>query len=112
MQQSVNIKGSAIELLDAMLEKTDKKSKDLVREIVNGLDIEALHGTLNDFFELKKNKAVKKAGYDDEAEAGLFRTYHALVHLKDYGVPQEKIGETTIKSWPCLAPSDVYVSEH
>ena len=59
---------------------------------------------------------MKKAGYNDEAEAGLFCTYHALVHLKDYGVPQEKIGETTnqfiIQSWPCLAPSDVYVSEH
>ena len=88
----MNLKGSAIELLDVMLEKTSEKSKDLVRDIANNLDIEALHLTLVEFYELKNDCVVKKNKYDDEAEAGLFRTYHALVHLTDYGVPKEKIG--------------------
>jgi hypothetical protein len=88
----VHIKGSAIELLDVMLEETSKKSKELVRDIANNLDFEALHLTLAEFYELKNDPKVKKEGFDDEAEAGLFRTYHALVHLKDYGVPKEKIG--------------------
>ena len=92
--QSVNIKGSAIELLDVMLEKTDEKSEDLVRDIANNLDIEALHHTLVEFYELKNDQEVKDNGYDDEAETGLFRTYHALVHLTDYEVSREKIGES------------------
>ena len=90
--KSVNLKGSAIELLDVMLEKTSEKSTDLVQDIANNLDIEALHLTLVEFYELMNDRTVKDEGYDDEAEAGLFRTYHALVHLKDYEVPKEKIG--------------------
>jgi hypothetical protein len=86
------MKGSSIELLDVMLEETSEKSKDLVRDIADNLDIEALHLTLAEFYELKNDPTVKDKGYDDEAEAGLFRTYHALVHLKDYGVLEEKIG--------------------
>ena len=91
--QSVHLKGSAIELLDVMLEETDENSKYLVRDIANSLDIEALHHTLVEFFELKNDQKVKKWGYDDEAEKGLFRTYHSLLHITDYGIPAEKIGE-------------------
>ena len=91
--QSVHLKGSAIELLDVMLEETDERSKYLVRDIVNSLDIEALHYTLAEFYELMNDQKVKEWGYNDEAEKGLFRTYHALVHITDYGIPPEKIGE-------------------
>ena len=91
--QSVNVKGSAIELLDVMLEQTDEKSKDLVRDIVNGLDIHALHQTLKEFYELMNDRKVKDLGYDDEAKKGLFRTYHSLVQMTDYGFPPEKVGK-------------------
>ena len=86
------MKGSAIELLDVMLEKTSEKSTGLIKDIANNLDIEALHLTLMEFYELMNDRTVKVKGYNDEAEAGLFRTYHALVHLMDYEVPKEKIG--------------------
>ena len=90
----MNLKGSAVELLEAMLEKTNAKTKDLVKEIVNSLQIDALHDNLAEFYSLMNDTKVKKEGFDDEAETGMFRTYHVLVHLKDYGVSAEKIGET------------------
>ena len=92
--QTVNLKGSAVELLEAMLEKTNEKSAELVNEIVNGLQFEVLHDNLMEFYELMNNPTVKDMGFDDEAEAGMFRTYHILVHLTDYGVPMEKVGES------------------
>ena len=71
-----------------MLEKTSEKSTDLVQDIANNLDIEALHLTLVEFYELMNDRTVK-----DKAEASLFRTYHALVHLTSYNrVLKEKIG--------------------
>ena len=79
-----------------MLEETNKKSSELVKEIANDLDIPALHDTLADFYVLKKDPEVKRKGFDDEAERGLFRTYHALVHLTDYNIPttiKEQIGK-------------------
>ena len=81
-----------MELLEAMLEETDSKTRKLVREIAGGLDYPALHDTLADFYELMNSGDVKKAGFDDEAERGLFRTFHALEHLKDYGVDPGKLG--------------------
>ena len=76
-----------------MLEETNVKTKDLVGEIINSLDIPALHETMSDFYSLMNDDDVKKAGFDDEAETGMFRTYHLLVHLTHYGVPSEKIGK-------------------
>ena len=79
-----------------MLEETNKKSSDLVKEIADDLDIPALHDTLADFYVLKEDPEVKRKGFDDEAERGLFRTYHVLVHLTDYNIPttiKEQIGK-------------------
>ena len=89
----MNLKGSAVELLEVMLEETNKETRNLVRDIVNGLQIEALHNTLAELYDLMNLPGVKAQGFDDEAETGLFRTYHVLVHLTDYGVPLEIVGE-------------------
>ena len=70
-----------------MLEETSDKSSELAEEIAGALDIAALHDTLADFYELMSDPQVKKMGFDDEAERGLFRTYHVLVHLSDYAIP-------------------------
>ena len=85
--QSVDMKASAVELLEVMLEETNEKSLELVKEIAGALDIPALHDTLADFYELKNDRRVKRSKFDDEAERGLFRTYHVLVHLRDYKIP-------------------------
>ena len=89
-------------MLDIILEKTDERSEDLVCDIVNGLDIEALHYTLKEFYELMNDPKVKEKGYNDEAETGLFHTYHALVHITDYGVPPEIIGKSEVCIVSCM----------
>lgn len=94
--QLVNLKASAVELLEVMLEETSDKSSELVEEIAGSLDILALHDTLADFYELANDPEVKQLGFSEEAERGLFRTYHVLVHLGDYKIPssiKEQIGE-------------------
>jgi len=85
-----------VELLEVMLEETSDKSSELVEEIAGSLDIFALHDTLADFYELANDPEVKQLGFSEEAERGLFRTYHVLVHLGDYKIPssiKEQIGE-------------------
>lgn len=81
MLKAINLKGSAIELLDGMLEETNKKSKVLAKEIAGGLDMGALHDTLVHFRSLMLSPAVKEAQFDDDAEKGMFSTYHILVKL-------------------------------
>ena len=92
--QMVNLKASAVELLEAMLEETDKGSKALAKEIYLTVHIDALHNTLSLFHTMMNDPSVQKKGYDDEAERGLFRTYHILVHLADYPktCPLEELG--------------------
>lgn len=88
-KQALDLKGSAIELLEGMLEETSPKTKDLVTRLSGGLDIDALHGTMVDFYKLKSDKELKKDEYDDNAERGMYRTYHILIQLQYYNVPLE-----------------------
>jgi len=88
-----------VELLEVMLEETNDKSSELAEEISGSLNIAALHDTLADFYEFMNDPKVKRLGFDDEAERGLFRTYHILVHLSDYAIPssiKERSGEWEI----------------
>lgn len=91
--QGIKLKGSAIELLEAMLEETNAKTKELVLEVYGNLDIGALHDTMCDFQALMSNPVVREEQFDDDAEKGLFRTYHCLVHMTHYGVDPKHIGE-------------------
>ena len=76
-----------------MIEETSDKTKELVVDIAGALDVPAVHDTLVDFHELMNDPEVKKEKFDDEAERGLFRTYHVLVHLSDYpGVSADQLG--------------------
>ena len=91
--QGIKLKGSAIELLEAMLEETNRSTGELAKEIAGGLDVGALHDTLCDFHALMQDRDVQRAQFDDDAEKGMFRTYHILVHLSHYGVPASDLGE-------------------
>lgn len=92
-KKALELKGSAVELLEGMLEETNLRTKELVMEISGGLDIEALHGSLLDFHRLKSDWELIQEEYDDNAERGLFRTYHILMQLNYYGIAMKELGE-------------------
>ena len=92
-KQALELKGSAIELLEGMLEETSLETKDLVTRLSGGLDVDALHGSMVDFHKLMLDKELIEDEYDDNAERGLYRTYHILVQLKYYGVPEKVVGQ-------------------
>ena len=82
----MNLKESAVELVEAMLEETSSHSQALAREIAGSLDLAAIYDTMGDFYELMQDREVRQAGFDDEAERGLFRAYHIMKHLQDYQI--------------------------
>ena len=57
----MNLKGSAVELVEVMLEETSERTRDLVSEIVGVIDIDALHRTLVNFHELMNDDKVLSA---------------------------------------------------
>lgn len=91
-KQALELKSSAIELLEGTLEETSSKTRELVNRLAGGLDIEALHGTMVDFCMLKSDVDLRKEEYDDNAERGMYRTYHILMQLEYYGVPGIVLG--------------------
>ncbi len=96
-KQALELKGSAVELLDCMLEETSSKTKELAIQLYNGLDVDALHQTMVDFHMLRVDKDIIRDEYDDNAERALYRTYHILIRLNYYGVRMKDIGEVIIK---------------
>ena len=81
--RAINLKGSAVELLEVMLEETSHQKKDLVQQITEVVDVDALYHTLADFYKLKDDPEVERKYFDDDVERELFRTYHILVHIKE-----------------------------
>ena len=80
-KKGLELKASAVELLEVMLENVSPKTKDLSRQITGGLDIHALHWSMVDFFILKDDEELIKAEYDDNATRALFKTYSIIKHL-------------------------------
>ena len=106
----MNLKASAVQLLEVMLEETDKKSKELAREIYTIVHIHALHNALSFFYRMMKDSRVRKKGFGTKAEKGLFTTYHILVHLADYPetCPLEKLGRSLRDLLPTTIISKVH----
>ena len=110
MISAVEVKASAVELLEVMMEETSDKSSELAKEIACALDFTALHDTLADFHELMNDP---KVGVDNKAKRGLFRTYHILVHLRDYTIAptiKEQIGGCGDIKIVWMGDDDVIVS--
>ena len=86
-KKALDLKGSAVELLEAILEETNHKTKNLALQVAGGLDISAVQGCLLDFYHLAyQDDELKKAECDDNAERALYRSYHILKRLEDFGV--------------------------
>ena len=87
-KKALDLKGSAVELLEAMLEETNLKTKRLALQVAGGLDVGAVQGSMIDFDHLVEDDELKKEEYDDNAERALYRSYHILKRLEDYGVKE------------------------
>lgn len=86
-KKSLDLKGSAVELLEAILEETNHKTKSLALQVAGGLDISAVQGSLIDFEHLSyQDVELKKEECDDNAERALYRSYHILKRLEDFGI--------------------------
>ena len=85
-KSALDLKGSAVELLEGMLEETSPKAKNLADQIAGALDVSAVQESLVDFDKLSRDEDLKKAEYEDNAERALYRSYHILHRLNDYGV--------------------------
>ena len=79
-----------MELIEAMLEETSSESLQLAKQIADTLDRDAVCSTICDFYCLKDDPKVQEVHFHDDAERGLFRAYHILKRLHDYGkdIPQ------------------------
>ena len=86
-KKALDLKGSAVELLEVILEETSSKTKGLALQVAGGLDISAVQGCLIDFHHLAyHDDELKKEQCDDNAERALYRSYHILKRLEDFGV--------------------------
>ena len=96
VEDLLNLKGSAVELIEGMLEETCSQTKHLAKEISGSLDLDATYNTMKDFYELMRDQRIKDMSFDDEAERGLFRAYHIIVHFKDFGIDLGKAGQSVL----------------
>ena len=93
---ALNVKVSAVELLDALLEKISTKTFKLSQQIAEGLDINALHWSMLDFYELKGDQDLIRLEVDDDACRALFDCYKIIMHLVDIKIaPLETLSELT-----------------
>ena len=81
-----------MELIEAMLEETSSETKELAKRIADTLDINAVYNTISEFYRLKCIPRVKERKFDNDAERGLFRAYHIVKRLQDYGLADTKCG--------------------
>ena len=89
-KSALELKGSAVELLEAMLEETSPKTKNHAVQIAGALDVTAVQESLVDFDELSRDEDLINDEYEDNAERALYRSYHILHRLNDYGVLSSK----------------------
>ena len=85
--------GSAVELLDVMLEETSPESDAIKQGLKEAINVDNLLQALAYFHKMSRNKQVMEKKMDDDAKRGMFRSYHVLVALAD---SEFKIGKKTI----------------
>ncbi len=91
---ALKLKATVVELLDAMLEKISGDTEKLTQQILEGLDIHALHYSMVDFLILKDDEDLIEQKADDNASRALFKTYSVINQLASSETSTgSKIGE-------------------
>ena len=81
----LEIKGKAVELLEAMLEQTSPDQSAAIKKSLQGsVNEKALKQSMQYFKTMAMKPQVKKEDKDDDAERGKFQCYHVLIALADY----------------------------
>ena len=83
---ALEMKAAAVKLLDALLEEISNKTSELSHQIAEGLDIQALHWSMLDFFVLKSDPDLIKVQSDDNAYRALFDCYKIIMYMVDEGI--------------------------
>lgn len=82
-RMALELKASAVELLDVLLEEISSKPSSLSQQIAEGLDIPALHWSMQDFYVLKDDLDLKDMEFDDNANRALFVCHRVIMHMVD-----------------------------
>ena len=98
-EEMTKLYDSIIRMLQVISEETSLSTKDLVRDIINLLDVDSVHqiiGLLNDIRSHPKMSKKISTKLDErvitKAEDVMFRYYLFLVHLNDFGGEESKEG--------------------
>ena len=97
----LTVKGSAVEMLECMLEQTSHQTSVVVDGVLSSLDRSALLKTMVYFHEMLSNPLVKTVQMDDDAGRGMFRAYHTHVILEDNSNEEEKRGTAVVRLKVC-----------
>ena len=89
----LQVKCSAVELLEAMLEETSPHSAAIKKGLQSAVDVDSLLRTMVYFHKMSTEKLVTEKLMDDDAERGKFQTYRVLVCLadSDYKIGKAKV---------------------
>ena len=82
-RMALELKASAVELLDVMLEEISSAQSSVSHQIAKGLDIPALHWSMVDFHTLRDDSDLKKMEFDDNAYRALFGCHRIIMHMID-----------------------------
>jgi len=83
LNQAFEIKASAVQLLESLLEEISPDTPLMSKQIAEGLNFEALRWSMVDFYLLKSDKYLIAMENDDDARRALFNCYKIMMHLVD-----------------------------
>ena len=92
-KKALELKSSAVELLDVLLEEISIKPSNLSQQIAEGLDIPALHWSMLDFYALKDDPDLQHMEFDDNAYRALFVCHRIIMHMMDKLAPMDNLSE-------------------
>lgn len=82
-KMALDLKASAVELLDVLLEEISSSVSTLSQQIAESLDITALHWSMQDFYALRGDPDLQRMKADDNAYRALYGSYRIIRHMMD-----------------------------
>lgn len=82
-RMALELKVSAVELLDNLLEEITIKPSNISQQIAEGLDIPALRESMHDFYTLKDDADLRQMEFDDNAYRALFGCHRIIMFMID-----------------------------